>query len=516
MFEALRAGFPPSAGTASARRPAGTAWLLLAVWLAGALYLHGAGFNQDTSWLFVATRAWLSGATLYADIMEVNPPLIFYLTAPAAWAELRFGVTIEAAFRASLLLLTLISAGATLRILETAPGVGRREAPLVAVAALAIALFGALPQDGQREHLLVLFTLPYLTLLAYVPEPGALPRRARIAIAVFAALGLLLKPHFLLAPLLAALVVAARLRSLRPLVSLEMLTIGALGAAYLALILLAHPAYLDIVVPLARATYDGYDAPLRSMLPDEIGFAALLVLCVILAARSRAAPVGPAAVLAAAGIAFLAAYLLQHKGWDYQLVPASAYLALSGVALAAALLERRRMPLVAGAAAMPFTLLIAFALLIEGRFARPEETAAKSEIADLVTGQSFVTLNTDLHLNFPLANQLGVAWASRFPCLWPLPGLLKRAASDDPAHRAAGEAAAGVLRRMVAEDFRRLQPRFVLVPDGTASRYMPAGFDIIAFLAADPAFAAEWTRYRRLRLLAAGALWERLPAQGLR
>src|SRR5262245_24004550 len=58
--------------------------LILSLCLAAAATFHASGLlNHDPSFLLVATRRWLNGAVLYRDIMEINPPLIFYMTAPA-------------------------------------------------------------------------------------------------------------------------------------------------------------------------------------------------------------------------------------------------------------------------------------------------------------------------------------------------------------------------------------------------------------------------------------------------
>ena len=40
--------------------------------------MWGQTINHDTAWYLYATRAWLDGAQLYVDIVEVNPPLSFY------------------------------------------------------------------------------------------------------------------------------------------------------------------------------------------------------------------------------------------------------------------------------------------------------------------------------------------------------------------------------------------------------------------------------------------------------
>lgn len=61
------------------------AGFLLAFW--------GRPINHDTAWYLIATRDWLAGARLYADIYEVNPPLNFYYTVPAVLLSDALGIT---------------------------------------------------------------------------------------------------------------------------------------------------------------------------------------------------------------------------------------------------------------------------------------------------------------------------------------------------------------------------------------------------------------------------------------
>ena len=59
--------------------------LILAAGAAAFTFYGAQHLNHDSSWYLVATRKWLAGATLYRDVMEINPPLAFFLTAPGLW-----------------------------------------------------------------------------------------------------------------------------------------------------------------------------------------------------------------------------------------------------------------------------------------------------------------------------------------------------------------------------------------------------------------------------------------------
>ena len=56
--------------------------LLGLLWLASLVYFLHTTLNHDVAWYLVAADRFLDGARLYRDIIEVNPPLAFYLAVP--------------------------------------------------------------------------------------------------------------------------------------------------------------------------------------------------------------------------------------------------------------------------------------------------------------------------------------------------------------------------------------------------------------------------------------------------
>src|SRR5215813_700280 len=70
--------------------------LPLEVWLALALtvlVVFLAPLTHDAAWYLVATRRYLDGARLYVDLIEVNPPLMFWLMTPPTWLGRALGLS---------------------------------------------------------------------------------------------------------------------------------------------------------------------------------------------------------------------------------------------------------------------------------------------------------------------------------------------------------------------------------------------------------------------------------------
>lgn len=485
-----------------------TALAMALIWAAGAVWLWNAGIDPDNSWYLMAIRSWLfEGARLYVDIIEINPPLAFYVTAPPVVASALMPISSSVAFNLYVLLLAALSSALVLSLVRRSADCPANLAVAYALTAGFIAVFGALPQFGQREHFTVLFALPFVTMAAFRPLGLRLEGWQRAAIAAIACIGLFLKPHFLLAPLAISLVECRRERSAWPLFSPENWTIAVLACAYLLFVFAVHPEYIASVVPLARATYAAYAWPLQEKLPVYIGLAILAPAVVIFLGRKQAeATQRTAETLFAAGLGFLAAFVLQDRGWDYHRIPMKAFTALAGIAVLAILMQARP----------PATRRLCFAaaaLLVGGFFAspgrpqNPYSDELQQRLGTALQGQRVMGFSIYIESFYPYVTAIGARWVLRYPCLWPLPAAIAQAKSADPSERRAAQDVLEKLRREVSDDLRRQAPLFVI----SERAFAPADIDYIAFLSEDAGFAAEWRRYRKVHAFGIFEIWRREP-----
>ena len=494
---------------ASDRKATLTLIAIAAIWLAGlALYLP-AEVNHDSAWYLTATRSWLfHGAELYVDIVELNPPLAFYLTAPPVFAAEALGIADGLAFKLYLLALAAASCALTVAVLRaTEASTGFVAA--YAGAALAVALFGALPNFGEREHFLVLLALPYLTAAAAAPLGLSLSPGRRAGLAALACLGLFIKPHYLLAPLAISATRCWRERSWRPLFGVENWTIAGCALAYLGVIATAHPAYLGEIVPLTRTTYWAYGLPPSVLLPYQVGLLALAGVLAVSLSRKNGDYARMSELLLAATLGFLLALVLQNKGFSYHRIPAQSSGALAAMVALYGVLERR------GSEASTVRcsgLAVACAVLIfalPGTYRSRFTDELRRELGRELQGKSVLGLSVFIEPYFPFVTEAGARWAGRYPCLWPLRASALLAKSDDPAERRAAEQVTSRLKRDVAADLRANKPDYVL----SERRYGPEGIDYVAFLKSEPAFAAEWRRYRLVDRFGIFEVWRREPIE---
>nr|WP_270934044.1 hypothetical protein [Roseomonas sp. MO-31] len=465
--------------------------------------------NHDVAAILNFAERWVGGERLYRDLIDVNPPLVFVLTAVPAllakWTPLS-GVQ-------ALLLCVLGCCVAawrmTLRLRQ-----GRAEGAVeraVLDALVPLAILVPAYDVGQREHLMALFAIPYAFLAARRIEGLPTPRGLAWTVTLAAALGFALKPHFLAVPLLVEALVLLRRgpAALRDPLPWGM---AALWLAYLGSIPLLLPAYFDFVVPLVMGFYIGtggfglFDV----LLGEKLGAALALLLVLVPFAVRRAAGTPAQALLAVAVGGFLSAWV-QHKGWTYHVVPmAMASTLLTGI-LAARWLDatlpsgraEAAAPGIAVAAAVAVAMLhlrgespwrqIWYATLRDGQLA----ATLRREVA----GERLLVLSPDIYPVYPALNYARARSTLRTMNLWLLVGAYPDCPEGAPRYRETWEMSRPefLVYRTVAEDFARAPPAGVLVAKSPGiPRCGAEDFDPIAYFARHPAFEGTWRRYTRI------------------
>ncbi|HLB80479.1 MAG TPA: hypothetical protein VJJ77_08245 [Dongiaceae bacterium] len=472
--------------------------------------------NHDVAWFLHAAGRMLDGARLYVDLIDPNPPAIFYLTALPVWLARGVGLAPHHLFFAMVagLAMASLALGGALLAHDRGLGAPVRYATLIALAAALLILQPA--EFGQREHLALILIAPYCC-CAYLAGVGAAPTMAqRLAAGALAGMAATLKPHFLVPLLALEIAVCLRRRDPRAAFRPEGLVVLGIQAAYLLHLPWFAGAYLAEVVPLALGQYGAYDSDLWTML------AGAKVWPTILGSLAVYALAGPgdggvlARTLLLAGLGFAAGFLIQGKGWDYQLMPAFA-LAVAG--MAAALAARltgdaapgRRRAAVTWAAAGLAALLPAAAAwtaasdyrrLAAGRYP-PVVEQLVAVLRASASGEPVFFLSSSVPPAFPAVTLSGARWPYRYNCLWPLPGFYRA--------NAAGDAGERRFTGQVVDDLVAAPPA-ILAIDVARDKQAFGGvaIDYLAYFARDARFAELWKTYRHLTDIGSFRLYRRI------
>ncbi len=485
----------------------------------------------DTGWLLYAAARMLDGATLYVDLVEVNPPLIVWLNViPVALARAS-ALSPILVYRVLVLMVVLISVLVSARLVGRGMAGEPKERVRLFVLLLLFGMLTLAREDyGEREHLLLALTAPYILLAWLRAETVSVSRPVAVAIGLAAGVGIALKPYFALLWLGLEVYLWAESRSRRPSLRVESLMVVGVGAAYLAAVMLWAPQYLGIVRLMAGPYYD--------FLSNSLGVTALLgdgaviplaAMFAYLALHRLSRRPRLSAVLLVATAALYASAVLQHKGWRYHFYPS---MALGMVLLGWLVADLRRRPVslagrayfgMAAAGVAGVVAWTAAAAVVQSIDPRDRRYDADPDVARLIpvvrgdgAGGSVMVFSWSIASTYPLVNYSGVESASRFNSMWMLGAVYRDRIMADAPLRYRERAGMGDLERYlndaVVEDLAR-GPRMLLVlrPAPDQRKWGLRRLDFIAYFMRDPRFARLFSRYRFVQEIGEYWTFERLP-----
>lgn len=297
--------------------------LIMVVRLVLTAYMHPLMIGWDPALHLQAAQLIVRGKLPYVDMMDVNPPLIWYLDMiPAALSDaLNFPVT--QSFNYFLAFLIAYSAAASAFLLfKCATG---KERVFILPFLLGLCLFNFfLRYDyGQREEIYVLLYIPFL-ISRWLRWQGGKPAPlwANIAVGFIGGLGMCLKPYFLIPHAALELYWMLENRKFLDFRNAEILACVAAGLSYIGHFYVMpaqmRKTYFEFVIPAFMGGYNFWDSSLGGVLADppkrNVFYLATVGCFLALALRKRSSLLIPLAIFTLSSITF---YILQFKGWAY-------------------------------------------------------------------------------------------------------------------------------------------------------------------------------------------------------
>jgi len=374
--------------------------------------------THDAIWQVWIGRQLLHGAHLYTDIVEINPPLWFWLATPLAAIGDAFGISAQNLIVGFFCLAISISLYLTPRRFR-----------LIALPVVAIL---PLQDFAQREHFALITTIPYCLLLA--ARLAGEKARHPLAIGLFAALGFALKPYFVIVPLALELL-AWKQKRVRP----ETVALAAVAIIYSVATALFTPSYFTEVLPMARRAYGAFVGEFTS--PVLVGLSLILAGLGAAIGRRSGSPYSRALIVAA--LAFLPAAILQAKGWSYHTLPTRGLLFF---AIAVEIVRIRRNPI--GDALMVGAALLS--LLPLGVYRNSFREEMGMHLRAIPEGSSIVILASNPSTAWPMVEERHLKWELSQFCLWQMASATKDASLLTD------------LRTIVAKDLRK-RPDYVVI-----------------------------------------------------
>ena len=477
-------------------------FILVLLGLPSFSYLSHQPINHDTAWFMYAALGMRNGGILYRDFFDVNAPMAYLTMMPAAWLVQTFGVANETALTSNVFAFIVPAYAFIAAILARLP------LSLVFYCFFLVCIFLTLSimpgyAFGQREHLFAILSLPYIFAAALRTEKSR-PFPLLAFCAGFAAgLGASIKIPFVL---VIATVEVARLIRQRGKISVT----GDLAGALVALFLLflfsfeAYPVYWTKIVPEVLPLYGPYNN--LDFLVDALSLLFPLLFLGLLAINwNRGEEI--AAVRNSLLVALLAVFLLfimQQKGWPHQALPILTFLAVlflfNLTDFQRSLGSVTKGALVRGGLNLIGLIITFYLAFTPGRVDPAMMADIEREVKS--TNGSYYIMSTGNYPAFPLALEKGAHWASRFPQLLLLPGLIEQ---EELGTMSSWEP---WFREAVLDDIERNKPSLVFVFLGQDPG-MPAEMDTLSWFRRDKDFEQEWSHYAPYKRLPSFAVFMR-------
>ena len=449
--------------------------------------------THDVVWQFWIARQMLGGAELYVDIMEINPPLWFWMALGITHIAALFGMTELLLLKVILIALAAFSV-LLADSLSTTTDV--RSRIVLALASFVVIALLPIYDFGQREHLVLITALPYCALIGARSRNEPVAFGKAMVIGLLAATGFALKHYFTVVPILLEatlfLFVRREYRLFRP----ETIALALCAMLYGAVIIILTPAFISQIVPMVRLAYDGYQKPLITQI---IGWHQLVIYGVIIALvlyrrlfRFRQNNV---VCYLVASFGFGLAYFAQQKGWQYHAVPVTGLLLVSLIAL---MIEARERAVPARSMLLGWFALIsaiAISLIWIGPYRSGEEKAFDFAMQDLAPGDTVFAVSTGPRIAWPMVEEHDLVWPSRYFTLWTT--VATEIPTGSTERRAELEDLAQTVRTNTLHDLSCHPPKVIIVERPLRNAKLNASdFSYMAYLRKDAGLSQFFASYR--------------------
>jgi len=507
-----------------------TAWrlLILTVFVILATLLFQRPINHDAGWYLYATGAFLDGAEIYHDLIDINPPLIFWLNVPPVWLARLLNCSAVPLFNFFFLFIVILSLTLSTHILKKVLLHLPRPSQYCF---LVVLVFLFIPYEmpwncfGQREHLMFVLVMPYV--FASTARLMGHPLQIKLAatLGLLAGIGFAFKPHFLLAYFCIETYLLVAHKSYKFWRRPESIGIFLCQALYWGYILLAVPEYKEavlMILPIYSTFTD--PMPLRFLAAYSALFGSAVISFLIL----RSNKLGQ--LLFIAFSAFFIIALVQNKGWHYHLYPASSSAAmLIAFAILNLYQKFRKSKKLLAATRCAIVLMFLFLIFLKTMpFIKPFSIITypfREPLNQLIPivkqhayGKPIYVFSSSLTPAFPLVNYAQTSWSSRFNCLWFLPSFYTDVTSTAQAFPYHEFAEMDMFERSFLEkvisDVIKASPAIVIFDCAPwLQGFGKTNFQYLEYFSQEPRFASFWKDYVFLTSVDTYKVFKRNPGQ---
>lgn len=236
--------------------------------LLGLILLTPTGLNLDSTMYLEIGQYLLEGRLPYVDYVELNPPLIHYINVIPVFLANLSGLNPIFVYKLLIFVIVLYSVFMTrhlvFKLTDEAYSLETNIISIIIII-LTIEIHGGssnFADFGQREHILSLFIIPWIILRLLKAMNISVSISQSIMIGIFAAIGIALKPYFVLPLLVIELYLLFKYRNWRAIFSSDVWAFVVIGVLYLGHFFILPPAvsdnFFNNLIPSVGQNYDVY------------------------------------------------------------------------------------------------------------------------------------------------------------------------------------------------------------------------------------------------------------------
>lgn len=481
-------------------------------------------FSADVASLLYDTELFLSGGTYVKDFFETNPPMIFILYTPIVYFQKVMMLNIREATSVYVILLSFVSLFFCYIFLKKIIADEDSRFRYMMMGALTF-VFLMLPilDFGQREHFLVVLGMPYLFAVVMRAQHKPIQPAVAMLTGIMAGLVFSLKPFFLFPVILLEGYLIIATKNLWSSIRIEFLSATSIMVTYMAFIVMFHPMYFNVMLPLLSHWYflGTKETWFAIFVRTKVIFCLMVVVYSVRCYKRVSFPeLTQVFLLALMGC--MLAFIVPRSAWGYHVLPAYGLSVILVVIYfyQVWLLELKKNVL--NKLELTFVVAASFAvpLAIHISEIKLAVDIARSKIAAQLYGKikavgpktmyCFSSYTTGLC--FPFVSLNHIEFAGRFPSFWWLRGVIAMEASNNQHNMPSY-----LLKEkkyfidLLADDLNHYQPQLVVVSKRDEKAFLPEGYSYSKYFSENAAFREAWSHYTWLTNVGSFTLYQRNP-----
>ena len=373
----------------------------------------------DTSALIGLGEVLLDGGRQGVDFYEVNPPASIFIYMPGIVLARLIGVNPDTLVVIFIYIAVFMNLYISYIIIDKANLLNYSLNKLSSVFLLFI--FTVYFEDcfSQREHIVAVLMLPFITLASARLEGKFFNWTLNILIGVGLGIACSIKPYFIIIPLFVLMFSIAKARSVKVFCWIELWVAAIVCVVYVIIIALYYRDYILIVRDVFFESYAMFRLPFMELLLSEaVLYIFMVISYLMISFFVRTSTIQTLCALVSIG--FFAVFFIQGRGWSYHLFPAIVFISFASIILLGRILS--------GGAdfektwhirlALGSTLAYSIAIALTGNFTMSRvftyQRAVEEEIIKIAPNPTMLTLSANAGIGHPIVRDIKGKWVGSF------------------------------------------------------------------------------------------------------